>query len=102
MLEPEINKHYQYYLYPSPIQLEVGKLVSVYVQYLTWLPGVVAVAQGHLGVTVVEHSLVVVVHRLVNNLQAVVPVVQKAGWWTDHAPRPGPHERRRGGLLSCW
>ena len=52
--------------------------------------------------TVVQHVLVVVVHRLVDNLQAVVPVVLEADWWTDRAPRPGSHKRRRGGLWSCW
>ena len=52
--------------------------------------------------TVVQHVLVVVVHRLVDNLQAVVPVVLEADWWTDRAPLPGSHERRRGGLMNCW
>ena len=52
--------------------------------------------------TVVQHVLVVVVHRLVDNLQAVVTVVLEADWWTDRVPRPGSHERRRGGLRNCW
>ena len=55
--------------------------------------------RGYLGVTVVQHVLVVIVYGLVDDFQAVVTV---ADWWTDRAPRPGSHERRRGGLRDCW